>query len=126
MSSQTSTAILQRLRKLIPWPKKLRTQMVVLVLITLILAVPIVGLPTINATEGLQIEPRWSVVVWMVLAVFLGRLVLNLWWHREQTSSSSTIPLNTPFRKVRLRSKVVERISKFHVPEVIEELQINF
>ena len=46
-------------------------------LITLILAVPIVGLPTINATEGLQIEPRWSVVIWMVLAVFLGRLVLN-------------------------------------------------
>ena len=66
-------------------------------LITLILAVPIVGLPTINATEGLQIEPRWSVVIWMVLAVFLGRLVLNFWWHREQTSSSLTIPLNTPF-----------------------------
>ena len=37
-------------------------------LITLILAVPIVGLPTINATEGLQIEPRWSAVIWMVLA----------------------------------------------------------
>ena len=66
-------------------------------LITLVLAVPIVGLPTINATEGLQIEPRWSVVIWMVLAVFLGRLVLNFWWHREQTSSSSTILLNTPF-----------------------------
>ena len=66
-------------------------------LITLILAIPIVGLPTINANEGLQIEPRWSVVIWMVLAVFLGRLVLNFWWHREQTSSSSTIPLNTPF-----------------------------
>ena len=66
-------------------------------LITLILAVPIVGLPTINANEGLQIEPRWSVVIWMVLAVFLGRIVLNFWWHREQTSSSSIIPLNTPF-----------------------------
>ncbi|MEC8260627.1 MAG: DUF3382 domain-containing protein, partial [SAR324 cluster bacterium] len=66
-------------------------------LITLILAVPIVGLPTINATEGLQIEPRWSVVIWMVLAVFFGRLVLNFWWHREHTSFSSTIPLNTPF-----------------------------
>ena len=79
-------------------------------LITLILAIPIVGLPTINATEGLQIEPRWSVVIWMVLAVFLGRLVLNFWWHREQTSSSSTIPLNTPF----LQS--LQQLLKFFVP----------
>ena len=79
-------------------------------LITLILAVPIVGLPTINATEGLQIEPRWSVVIWMVLAVFLGRLVLNFWWHREQTSTSSTIPLNTPF----LQS--LQQLLKFFIP----------
>ena len=79
-------------------------------LITLILAVPIVGLPTINATEGLQIEPRWSVVIWMVLAVSLGRLVLNFWWHREQTSSSSTIPLNTPF----LPS--LQQLLKFFIP----------
>ena len=79
-------------------------------LITLILAVPIVGLPTINATEGLQIEPRWSVVIWMVLAVFLGRLVLNFWWHREQTSTSSTIPLNTPF----LPS--LQQLLKFFIP----------
>ena len=60
-------------------------------LITLILAVPIVGLPTINATEGLQIEPRWSVVILMVLGVFLGRIFLKLWWHREPTLFSSTI-----------------------------------
>lgn len=79
-------------------------------LITLILAIPIVGLPTINATEGLQIEPRWSVVIWMVLAVFLGRLVLNFWWHREQTPSSSTIPLNTPF----LPS--LKQLLKFFIP----------
>ena len=79
-------------------------------LITLVLAVPIVGLPTINATEGLQIEPRWSVVIWMVLAVFLGRLVLNFWWHREQTSSSSTTLLNTPF----LQS--LQQLLKFLIP----------
>ena len=79
-------------------------------LITLILAIPIVGLPTINANEGLQIEPRWSVVIWMVLAVFLGRLVLNFWWHREQTSSSSLIPLNTPF----LQS--LQQLLKFFIP----------
>ena len=65
-------------------------------LITLVLAVPIVGLPTINATEGLQIEPRWSVVILMVLGVFFGRLLLNLWWHREPTLSSSTIIQNIP------------------------------
>ena len=79
-------------------------------LITLILAIPIVGLPTINATEGLQIEPRWLVVIWMVLAVFLGRLVLNFWWHREQPSSSSTSPLNTPF----LQS--LQQLLKFIIP----------
>ena len=79
-------------------------------LITLILAIPIVGLPTINATEGLQIEPRWSVVIWMVLAVFLGRLVLNFWWHREQPSSSPTSPLNTPF----LQS--LQQLLKFIIP----------
>ena len=76
----------------------------------MILAIPIVGLPTINATEGLQIEPRWSVVIWMVLAVFLGRLVLNFWWHREQTSSSLTSPLNTPF----LQS--LQQLLKFIIP----------
>ena len=79
-------------------------------LITLILAIPIVGLPTINANEGLQIEPRWSVVIWMVLAVFLGRLVLNFWWHREQPSSSLTSPLNTPFLKS------LQQLLKFIIP----------
>ena len=79
-------------------------------LITLILAIPIVGLPTLNANEGLQIEPRWSVVIWMVLAVFLGRLVLNFWWHREQTSFSSSIPLNTSF----LQS--LQQLLKFIIP----------
>ncbi len=80
-------------------PKKLNSILkdsFIIGLITLVLAVPIVGLPTINATEGLQIEPRWSVVILMVLGVFLGRLLLNLWWHREPTSSSSTIIQNTP------------------------------
>ena len=80
-------------------PKKLNSILkdsFIIGLITLVLAVPIVGLPTINATEGLQIEPRWSVVILMVLGVFLGRLLLNLWWHREPKSSSSTIIQNTP------------------------------
>ena len=80
-------------------PKKLNSILkdsFIIGLITLVLAVPIVGLPTINATEGLQIEPRWSVVILMVLGVFLGRLLLNLWWHREPTSSSSMIIQNTP------------------------------
>ena len=35
-------------------------------------------------------------LILMVLGVFLGRLLLNLWWHREPTSSSSTIIQNTP------------------------------
>ncbi|MAH64139.1 MAG: branched-chain amino acid ABC transporter permease [SAR324 cluster bacterium] len=79
-------------------------------LITLVLAVPIVGLPTINATEGLQIEPRWSVVVLMVLGVFFGRLLLNLWWHREPNLSSSTIIQNIPL----LQS--LQQLLKFILP----------
>ena len=79
-------------------------------LITLVLAVPIVGLPTINATEGLQIEPRWSVVILMVLGVFFGRLLLNLWWHREPTLSSSTIIQNIPL----LQS--LQQLLKFILP----------
>ena len=79
-------------------------------LITLVLAVPIVGLPTINATEGLQIEPRWSVVVLMVLGVFFGRLLLNLWWHREPTLSSSIIIQNIPL----LQS--LQQLLKFILP----------
>ncbi len=79
-------------------------------LITLVLAVPIVGLPTINATEGLKIEPRWSVVILMVLGVFLGRLLLNLWWHREPTLSSSIIIQNIPL----LQS--LQQLLKFILP----------
>ena len=79
-------------------------------LITVVLAVPIVGLPTINATEGLQIEPRWSVVVLMVLGVFFGRLLLNLWWHREPNLSSSTIIQNIPL----LQS--LQQLLKFILP----------
>ncbi len=79
-------------------------------LITLVLAVPIVGLPTINSTEGLQIEPRWSVVVLMVLGVFFGRLLLNLWWHREPNLSSSTIIQNIPL----LQS--LQQLLKFILP----------
>ena len=79
-------------------------------LIALVLAVPIVGLPTINATEGLQIEPRWSVVVLMVLGVFFGRLLLNLWWHREPTLSNSTIIQNIPL----LQS--LQQLLKFILP----------
>ena len=79
-------------------------------LITMVLAVPIVGLPTINATEGLQIEPRWSVVILMVLGVFFGRLLLNLWWHREPTLSSSTIIQNIPL----LQS--LQQLLKFILP----------
>ena len=94
-------------------PKKLNSILkdsFIIGLITLVLAVPIVGLPTINATEGLQIEPRWSVVVLMVLGVFFGRLLLNLWWHREPTLSSSTIIQNIPL----LQS--LQQLLKFILP----------
>ena len=94
-------------------PKKLNSILkdsFIIGLITLVLAVPIVGLPTINATEGLQIEPRWSVVILMVLGVFFGRLLLNLWWHREPTLSSSTIIQNIPL----LQS--LQQLLKFILP----------
>lgn len=47
------------------------------------LAVPIMGLRTVPAPQGLSIEQHWDRVVAAVIAAFIGRLLLNLWWaHR--------------------------------------------
>src|SRR5262249_990354 len=45
-------------------------------LVTLVLAVPLVGLQTIDQPSGLEIATRWDWVAYGVVAVFLGRLLL--------------------------------------------------
>jgi branched-chain amino acid transport system permease protein len=45
-------------------------------LVTLVLAVPLIGLETIDQPGGLGIGTRWDWVAWAVGLVFLGRLVL--------------------------------------------------
>jgi branched-chain amino acid transport system permease protein len=49
-------------------------------LVMLALAVPIIGLRTVPAPQGLAIEPRWTYVAIAVAVVFVGRLLLNIWW----------------------------------------------
>jgi branched-chain amino acid transport system permease protein len=46
-------------------------------LIALVLAVPLVGLRTVQEVGGLQIEPRWAWVAIAVGAVFVGRFLLG-------------------------------------------------
>jgi branched-chain amino acid transport system permease protein len=47
-------------------------------LVALGLAAPLIGLKTVQASSGLILEHRWGVVAIGVVAVFLGRLLLNL------------------------------------------------
>ena len=49
-------------------------------LIVLALAVPIIGLRTVTAPLGLDIEQRWGDVLIAVCAAFAGRFLMNIWW----------------------------------------------
>ncbi len=46
------------------------------------LAAPILGLVTVPAPQGLDLVQRWDRVLYAVLAAFVGRFVLNIWWAR--------------------------------------------
>ncbi|HSK30383.1 MAG TPA: high-affinity branched-chain amino acid ABC transporter permease LivM, partial [Candidatus Limnocylindria bacterium] len=58
-------------------------------LVALVLAVPIVGLRTVSAYGGLAIESRWRWVAICVAAVFVGRILMILWWEWRQRRSAS-------------------------------------
>ena len=49
-------------------------------LIVFAMAVPIIGLRTMDSAGGLTIDYRWIDVGYAVLAGIAGRLALNLWW----------------------------------------------
>ncbi len=49
-------------------------------LVMLALAVPIIGLRTVPAPQGLAFNPNWVGVVVAVVVVFVGRFLLNIWW----------------------------------------------
>lgn len=53
-------------------------------LVAFAVAAPMMGLRTVQgpAGSGLTLNPRFDTVAWAVLAVFLGRLLLNLWLAR--------------------------------------------
>jgi branched-chain amino acid transport system permease protein len=53
-------------------------------LVAFAVAAPMMGLRTVQgpAGSGLTLNPRFDTVAWAVLAVFLGRLALNLWLAR--------------------------------------------
>jgi branched-chain amino acid transport system permease protein len=49
-----------------------------LALVAAVLAAPILGLKTVPAVEGLELETRWHFVAIAVVCVFVGRLLLRL------------------------------------------------
>lgn len=63
-------------------------------IVAAILALPLVGLRTVDHTTGLGIETRFDWVIIGALAVFGGRMVIALWFQWLQLRSSST-----PFTK---------------------------
>jgi branched-chain amino acid transport system permease protein len=58
-------------------------------LVALVLAVPIIGLRTVSAYGGLAIESRWRWVAICVAGVFIGRILMILWWEWRQRRSAS-------------------------------------
>ena len=65
------------------WSKILKDSAVAAV-VALALAVPIIGLRTVSAQQGLDIRTRWTAVFIGVACVFVGRVLLNLWWGRRR------------------------------------------
>jgi len=57
--------------------------------VALVLAVPLVGLKTVDAGGELAIETRWPWVMIAVIAVFAGRLLFNLWRARPAGAKPS-------------------------------------
>ena len=65
------------------WPKILKDSAIA-ACVALALAVPIIGLRTVSAQQGLDIQTRWTAVFIGVASVFIGRILLNLWWVRRR------------------------------------------
>ncbi len=73
-----------------PLPAMLKDAFVA-ALVALALAVPILGLRTVSVPagataiggQGLILEQRWDVVAIAVALVFIGRMLLNVWWRRR-------------------------------------------
>ena len=61
-------------------------------LVALILAVPLIGLKTVQEPGGLGLQTRWQAVAIAVAAVFFGRLLLVIvrhWWPQRQPRAQS-------------------------------------
>jgi branched-chain amino acid transport system permease protein len=48
--------------------------------VALVVAGPMVGLQTVDAAGGLALNYRPGLVLWAVAAVFVGRILLGIWW----------------------------------------------
>ena len=57
--------------------------------VMLLLGLPLLGFRTIQQSDGLALEARWSWLAVSVGIVALGRLLLALWWRRNRERSPS-------------------------------------
>ena len=58
--------------------------------IALLLCIPLVAYRTVDAPGGLALQQRWGWVVGGVATVFVGRLLLNLFWWGRQSNAAGT------------------------------------
>lgn len=72
----------------INWPVLLKDA-VLAALLAAVLAVPFVGLRTVESPTGLRIETHWPDAVILVAIVFVGRFLLGLWQHWRASLPSS-------------------------------------
>ena len=76
----------------IDWPHILKDSATA-AFVALALAVPIIGLRTVSAQQALAVQTRWGAVIIAVVAVFLGRFLLNLWWARRRAPAGAKPPV---------------------------------
>jgi branched-chain amino acid transport system permease protein len=60
--------------------------------LAVLLALPFIGLYTINTDRGVVVESRWGAMVLVVLAVGLGRFALSLWQQRSPRPDAPSAP----------------------------------
>lgn len=77
--------------------------------VALMLALPLVGFRTVEVGTGLSLETRFDWVAYGVIAVFIGRLILNLWprnWRIQRRKDAPHVSTETHATTMKLVAAV--------------------